>query len=457
MTVIAYAGGAASPKTNQVDALIAQANLNTNLSQTLFGEGEDTENAGANFTFSWTLLAKPPGSSASLSSNTNANASLDSIDTWGNYLCFLIVTNSSTGETSEDDPLRAPNSAFVVVRVQSTQLNLEKPAGGERDWNSRAWAWVEGIEDHEGRIGNLETGATTLTVSDSTASVPVDLASQELEFVSSDNTANVSVVAANPPRVDIGISPTLTLNTLSLNNNLTLNDDNTVTSTDIIFKDGSQNTPRIVYDQTDSTFKLRRTAQDAEIIVATDTASVTDYGLAKLETGATLNNAARILDVERFVFTGAVDGMVRYANATQHHKTADGNVEIENFDNTSVAQHAALLFHNNTGKELDITAVSIIMASAGISTTTDYEFRLVTYSSVADLASNTTQSTTPLGAFNRIGDNQPGMTIYKASDAGNSTITVPNEHVFGILVAQEPDDYPGNRLQCTITAQREIT
>ena len=158
--IIAYTSAVANPTFSQADAEIEQATLTT--TQNVYGGATDTENPTATFTFSWHLLQKPTGSNAALSAANVANVTLNSIDTWGNYRLFLIATNTATSETSETDFLKAPNSAFVHVRVNSTNLGLEKVSPGERDWHTRAWEWVSAVDTMDATVDAIDTRVTTL-------------------------------------------------------------------------------------------------------------------------------------------------------------------------------------------------------------------------------------------------------------------------------------------------------
>ena len=88
---------------------------------------DDSGNQGP-FTYQWYLMAKPPGSAAALDNETIQSPTLEDVDIWGNYRLFVVATNSVTGDVSEQDPLRAPSSAFCVIRVLSTNQAIQKPA-----------------------------------------------------------------------------------------------------------------------------------------------------------------------------------------------------------------------------------------------------------------------------------------------------------------------------------------
>ena len=138
----------------------------------LYAYAQDSADSTAVLYYSWYLLRAPAGSSAALSSSEAQNPTLESVDVWGDYRLFCIAANPATGETSETDPIKAPNEAFTQVRVRSTNLALVKPAPGERDWFSYAYEWVDALEsfdplidDHETRITTLEGATATTTFS----------------------------------------------------------------------------------------------------------------------------------------------------------------------------------------------------------------------------------------------------------------------------------------------------
>lgn len=497
--LIAYASGAANPVSSQSDYIV---NLNggDTLPTTagLFGGGADSNDPSAVFSFSWSVLRRPPTSNAALSDSAVQNPTLGAVDVWGNYLLFLIVTNQATGETSETDPIAAPSTAFVSVRVQSLELGLEKPSAGERDWNSRAWAWVDAIEDHEDRVDALEAlslvsdlddlsdvtlstltsgqalvynganwvngdAGSTLTVQDAAASnvTNVDLVNEELVLVSDNSSIDITHgTSGSNPKLSLDVTANLTVDTLGVNGALTVNADDTAANPVINMLDGSTNAPAITYDTSSQEFKIKRTTAEGykAVITEADIAASTEYGVARVETTSTsYNTAGKILDVERLMFTGVVDGMVDYKSATQHDKTGDNPVQIEEYDSANYAQHAAIIFKNVTGEELGISDISVVMASAGISSVTEYAFSFVVYASLANLSSNTASTTYALPTFNRVADNQAGECSFNYVTHNASTpLTVQAGRYFGILVTDSPD-YAGNRLQCTMQGFRLIS
>lgn len=125
------------------DQVIAFASLPTTANLT--GGGTPGTGGSSIVSYSWSLLEKPAGSSAALSSTTAQNPTLNAVDTWGNYRLLLVVTDD-IAQVSESDELLAPNSAFVQVRVSGQYAGLQKPAPGERDWDSLYHDLVEEVE-----------------------------------------------------------------------------------------------------------------------------------------------------------------------------------------------------------------------------------------------------------------------------------------------------------------------
>lgn len=155
MPVIAYASGAQnlpneSPPVSfgqEHDPVVSQDNLPLDVS--LYGNAVDSNDEGAVFTYQWSILAQnQQDPQVALSAGGLAqNVTISNISDWGNIRCFLIATNQNTGETSQSDPLRAPDSAFVTVRVRSSSAEIQKIAAGERNWHNDADEWAQAIED----------------------------------------------------------------------------------------------------------------------------------------------------------------------------------------------------------------------------------------------------------------------------------------------------------------------
>lgn len=183
MSIIVYTSSAPNPQSSQIDFVVDLSNGETlPQSQQFYASAVDTAHAGATFTYSWTLIQKPAGSTASLSGQLTATPTLNNVDVFGNYRLFCIARNTSTLETSETSIVLAPNTSFSHARVLSETLALEKPAIGERDWSSKTNAMVDALEDlaiqgndHETRIVVLESATEVLTAT-TTRSGKVELA-----------------------------------------------------------------------------------------------------------------------------------------------------------------------------------------------------------------------------------------------------------------------------------------
>jgi hypothetical protein len=140
--------------TSDVAMPIAQADLPQNV--TITPVATDSSDPVATFTYSYFIVDKPPTSTATLTNATGANTVLNA-DVWGSYRVFVIATNNVSAETSEDNPVAAPASAFYDVRVISTNRELEKPAKSQRNWFGQYWDLVDAVE-------GLNANKATLTV-----------------------------------------------------------------------------------------------------------------------------------------------------------------------------------------------------------------------------------------------------------------------------------------------------
>ena len=123
MTVIMYASGDSSPLVSpdvnpEIDLSTGGGPLPVTSIQ-LYGNGTDSTDASPTWVYTWELLAVPTGSTASLSSTSAQNPTLNGVDLWGNYLIYLKGVNSVS---------------FVTVEVKSSIQALRKVAPGQRDW-----------------------------------------------------------------------------------------------------------------------------------------------------------------------------------------------------------------------------------------------------------------------------------------------------------------------------------
>lgn len=115
----------------------------------VYGNAVDSANPGAQWSWQWNILSQSGQVPAVTLSNNGLvqDVIVQGINAWGNIRLFLIATNTATNETSETDPLKAPDSAFVTVRVRSVNASIQKPAAGERNWDNDTNEWAQAIED----------------------------------------------------------------------------------------------------------------------------------------------------------------------------------------------------------------------------------------------------------------------------------------------------------------------
>lgn len=211
---------ASTSNSSVADFSVGQLNLPVG-AVNLYGSAADSTDGGATFSWQWTLLKKPAGSNASLSDANAQNPQLLNVDVWGNYRLFLVATNTATMETSATDVILAPNSAFTHVRVLSEHFALQKPAAGERDWNTIAGHWVDKLElvgiavgDGAGIPVSVEGGATT--------TVPI---SGDLTFnvnATAGETSVTSSVVGDMLNLQIGLAENVTVQgNLAVNGSIT--------------------------------------------------------------------------------------------------------------------------------------------------------------------------------------------------------------------------------------------
>ena len=133
--IITHVGFLANP-INSPDRLETRA-LSAIVGQSfdIYAEAIDTNNAGASFSFQWSILNPRTGQTATVTNANQAQALLSNFAAvWGDVRVFCVATNTPTQETSESDPLSAPGSSFLTVELTSAQRSLTLPAIGARDW-----------------------------------------------------------------------------------------------------------------------------------------------------------------------------------------------------------------------------------------------------------------------------------------------------------------------------------
>lgn len=112
--------------------------------------------------YQYVLLEKPTGSNAVLSSATSETCTLTNIDTIGTYRVLLIVTDDQS-QSSQNDILKAPDTAFVQVHVKTEYLDVVKPATGERNWTSYYHDFVDAVDTMKNTVDNISVAAATTT------------------------------------------------------------------------------------------------------------------------------------------------------------------------------------------------------------------------------------------------------------------------------------------------------
>lgn len=98
---------------------------------TLDGSGTSSS-GGAIIAYKWYRLYRPAGSSAVLSDDEVVGPTF-TMDVAGSYLFFLEAQDVNSA-WSERNPLKAPNSAFVLITARTQAMDLTFPAGGQRNY-----------------------------------------------------------------------------------------------------------------------------------------------------------------------------------------------------------------------------------------------------------------------------------------------------------------------------------
>ena len=388
MAIVAYASSQANPITSRVDAFFNQTDLPV-ASVSLYGAGLDTGDPSATFAFTWVLLKKPTGSSAAIPQASLQNTTLESIGVWGNYRVFLIVTNTSTGETSETDPVKAPASAFVHVRVLSEHLNLQKPAAGERDWQSIAHTWVEKLEEIGGAIGDaqglpVEAGGTTAVIGlagDVSYTINGTAGEIEVSAISSPTSFDITVAMS---------SPATTPGSLTVSDELNCAGDLNIAEGQNIFcssiKGGAAPYGSLMYE--DSTWKINRASiagQESEILLRSDVPSTSARAGVLLEDTAG-NASAKILTREYFTWHAASEYTIRHVAGQNNATKIEG---VQAFVGTDISTHAAVFWRNLSDHVLTLDTLQLHLSSGGsIGNGSEYVFRAAVASSRANFQNN---------------------------------------------------------------------
>lgn len=182
----------------------------------LTGSGTPGTGGTSIVAYTWTVIDKPPGSSAALSATNIANPNLLTVDTSGSVLLFLQVEDD-IGSLSEGDPTLAPDSAFYTLAVESELMEFVKPPIAGRNWAQRMWGFMddteafrEDFDDHtiESHVGTTATGAQLNTMVggvNSNASALHTHTSIPITTITTLSTNTINGVADPTSGVDIGV------------------------------------------------------------------------------------------------------------------------------------------------------------------------------------------------------------------------------------------------------------
>ncbi len=416
----------------------------------LYAYGQDSADATAILTYSWYLVRSPAGSNAILSANNIQNPTLESVDIWGDYRVFCIAANSITGETSETDPIKAPNEAFTQVRVRSTHLALVKPAPGERDWFSYAYEWVDAIEsfdplidDHETRITTLEGSAPTpagdpLTISAPTAG-SIDLSTQSLSIQGTTGEIEVTGVSSSAGYAfTVGLTDTITVDKV-----ITDAVEAASATADLIGAwrlDRTGNAASEILTRADT--PGTGSAQRAGVILASD-----------FFTGA--NNSGIIPNMIMIPFSQQ-GSKTHYASSTSQ-TTYDTDDEVT--DNTTasavISNPCVVMYHNHTFKPLYLYSISSLVLNAGQPQAQPYIFELVIYETLTKLLNNTAVNTGITVTHNQNIDNGVSGAELVSTEVGGAIYTVPAGGYFG-LKCNQSNKLPGFKYVSNILGAIEL-
>lgn len=443
--IIAYASANVDPTVSQ-DLVLNQESLPYS-PQVVYGEGNDTDNPAATFTYAWSIVSDIGESGINITNTTAQNPTVASIDTWGNYRLFLVVTNTATGETSESDPLLAPDSAFMVIRVKSAQLDLEKPASGERNWFSAAYDWVEQLEG----IGLALGDAQGLPVEAGGTSAVIEL-SGDKGYTINGTAGEISVTAvdsANSFDISIGLASPLTLP-----GGITITDESTVQSSliveGILWADQlrANTAPNGYIKRANDTWVMNvdnTPGEEYELLHRGFLPTETDRAGVLLEDS--LGNAdGKILTFETTVHSRFVDHTFHFAAGGNNPTIVHG---IEAFDNGDVNSWTIASYHNHGTQDVDVDIDAFMNTGGKVGNGDEYQFRIVTATSIANLQSNT------------FVDTGVDLTVTRVSDGGplhlespSSTNVKPGQ-ALGVLCLANPQ-YLGYAMKVDFIVKREI-
>lgn len=476
----------------------------------LYAYAQDSGDPTAILTYSWYLLRSPAGSSATLSANNIESPTLEAVDIWGDYRLFCIAANTATGETSETDPIKAPNEAFTQVRVRSANLALVKPAPGERDWFSYAYEWVSAldsldplIDGHEARITTLEGATPTTTFSALTdtnftglvdgqvaqyqsgawvnqtisttvdplsisapTSGSIDLATQSLAIEGTTSEIEVTGLATSGYTFTIGLpAQVIITDTLQVGGVLTAQDELTVTNSlnalSDIYVTGSIKDAASPYAYLTGKVDGWYMSDDGQVssecklmtrcTVPSTTTSTRGGVIASTDKWSSYNSTGKLPSVHILNYSMAVEHTI-YTNSAGDPNIdhMDDNISSNQSGATQITPQEMVLFYNSSGGDIQIEDISVVVMAGGDVQGQPYIFELTYYDDAADLQALTQNATGITLTASQSSAWQPAV-----AEATSVAQTIPNSGYFGIRINQE-SKVPGNRMIVNITAIRLI-
>jgi hypothetical protein len=482
---------------------------------TLYAYAIDSEDGAASFSYSWHILRKPSSSTADFDDAQIASPTLEGVDVWGDYRIFCIATNTTSGDTSEADPIKAPNSNFCQVRVRSEHLALVKPAAGERDWFLYAYEWVDALEalkpvsdDHEERItivearlladtfdslsdtnfsnlldgqvavfdyANQEWVNTTLSLGAGSVGVGSDgsthtlaFATQSLNIYGGSNISTSSAESVSSVEVVIDLANTVAISgdftaggDINAGTNLDVTDDASVggdiTLTGVLKDSASPNTylvgkPDGWYESDDGTVGGECKLMTRCTVPGTSTTTRGGV-IGSTDKWSGFNSTGKLPSVHILTFSQQSEHTI-YTNSVSDGPNIDGNDDTIDASQTGVTQvtpHEHILFYNASGGDISIEDIDIVVMVGGDIQGQPYIWELTAYLTQNDLLTQTRVNTGITVSLNQATIWGPAV----GNLASSNILTVPAGGYFGFRCTQSAK-VPGHRVIANVTAIRLI-
>lgn len=482
---------------------------------TLYAYALDSEDGAASFSYSWHILRKPAASAADFDDAQIASPTLEGVDVWGDYRIFCIATNTTSGDTSEADPIKAPNSNFCQVRVRSEHLALVKPAAGERDWFLYAYEWVDALEglkpvvdDHEERITVLEAhvhsetfaslsdtnftnlldgqvavydyaneewvnttlslGSGSLGVGSEGSTHTLSLATQSLNIYGDSNISTSSVESISSIEVSVSLNNTVSISgdftaggdinaggNLDVTGNTTAGGDITLTGK---LKDSASPNAYLV-GKTDGWYESSNGTVGGECRLMTrcttpgTTTSTRGGVMLSSDKWSGYNSTGKLPNVHILTFSQQSEHTV-YTNSVSDGPNVDANddqITANQTNSTAVTAHEHILFYNASGGDISLEDVDLVVMVGGDAQGQPYIWEITMYLSHADLLSQTRISTGITVTLSQATAWGPAA----GNLASTNLLTVPQDAYFGFRCIQNAK-VPGHRVVANVTAIRLI-